>query len=66
MPVTKVGIVFYADDPEKKVFRIVYPERDDRELRDPQWTSLGTDPNRRAVLLEVDPTDPRVRFTGTP
>lgn len=35
MPVTMVGIVYYADDPEKKVFRIVYPEVDDSELDQP-------------------------------
>ena len=32
---TLVGIVYYADDPDKKVFRIIYPEFDDRELDQP-------------------------------
>lgn len=40
MPVTMVGIVYYADDPEKRVFRIVYPEFDDKELDEPPTDGL--------------------------
>jgi hypothetical protein len=41
MPVSQVGIVYYADDPEKKVFRIVYPQHDDSELDEPAHDGNG-------------------------
>jgi hypothetical protein len=41
MPITMLGIVYYADDPEKKVFRIVYPSLDDKELDEPPTDSQG-------------------------
>lgn len=58
MPVTMMGIVYYADDPDKKVFRLVTPTEDDSELDrpDPQygyWTVFGVDPNRTAVMDKV-------------
>lgn len=51
MAVTQVGVVAYADDPTRP-FRIVYPRVDDSELDDPQWTTLGCDRSRRAVLTK--------------
>ena len=47
MAKTQVRIVYYADDPQKKVFRIVYPEFDDVELDQPP-----TDGNREVMLNE--------------
>ena len=44
MAITKVGIVYYADDHNKAVFRIVFPEFDDSELDGPP-----TDGNRRVM-----------------
>ncbi len=41
MPLTMLGIVYYADDPEKKVFRIVYPTVDDKELDEPPTDCHG-------------------------
>jgi len=35
------GIVYYEDDPEKKVFRIVYPSWDDNELDEPVTNHVG-------------------------
>ncbi len=80
MPVTKVGIVYYKDDPGN-VFRIVYPTFDDSELDGPpidgkglpylkedgthhSWTSLGTDSKREAVLQIVSAGSPRAVLTG--
>lgn len=82
MAVTLVGIVYYADDPERKVFRLVYPEVDDGELDSPphdgkrkpylqsdgsphSWTTLGVDPQRKAILEKVPIGDPRAVLTGT-
>jgi hypothetical protein len=81
MPVTKVGIVYYKDDPGK-VFRIIYPTNDDSELDGPptngkglpylkddgthhSWTSLGTDPAREVVLELVPIGSPRAVLTGS-
>lgn len=41
MPITMFGIVYYADDPEKKVFRVVYPTVDDKELDEPPTDCHG-------------------------
>lgn len=65
MAVTMVGIVYYLDDPEKKVFRKVYPSLDDSELDDPQWVTLGIDPSRIAWLEKV-PVGGDPPMTGTP
>ena len=64
MPLTLVGIVYYADDPAKKVFRIVYPVKDDSELDQPdpqhgEWTKFGADPSRVAVMEKIPADDPR-------
>lgn len=69
MAVTQVGIVYYADDPDKKVFRVVTPTFYDNELDVPDpaqgsWTVFGVDPTRRAVLEKVPTGDPRATFTG--
>lgn len=71
MPVTQVGIVYYADDPDQKVFRIVTPSFDDSELDQPdpiygEWTVFGVDPTRTAVMDKVLLDDPRAQLTGTP
>jgi hypothetical protein len=34
MAVTKVGLVHYADDPEKRVIRRIYPTAHDSEITD--------------------------------
>lgn len=34
MPVTKVGLVYYADDPDKKIFRVIFPIVDDSEIEE--------------------------------
>lgn len=47
MAVTLWGIVYYADDPNKTVFRIIWPERDDAELDQPPH-----DGNRRPYLKD--------------
>ena len=41
MPITLIGIVYYEDDPEKKVFRIIYPTVDDKELDEPPTDCHG-------------------------
>lgn len=66
MSVTLIGLVSYEDD--GKVFRKVYPEHDDSELDDPQWTTDGCDPTRKAVLhkIPIEHTDVHTPFTGTP
>ena len=55
MPLTSIGLVYYADDVTKSPFRIVYPTVDDSELNEPQWLTLGLDPARVAVM-EVVPS----------
>lgn len=47
MALTQLGIVYYAKDPHKRVFRIVYPERDDCEL---DWAPH--DGHRQVMLNE--------------
>jgi hypothetical protein len=68
MPVTQVGIVYYADDPDKKVFRVVTPTHDDSELDapDPQhgeWHVFGLDPARPAVMEKVARSSDRAQLT---
>lgn len=64
----RVGIVYYEDDPARRVFRIVYPEISESELDDPRWITEGLNPERTAFLEKVEPDDPRVLsgFSGTP
>lgn len=69
MAKTLVGIVYYLDDPDQKVFRIVTPTFDDAELDvpDPQygaWTVFGVDPARPAVMEKVLLDDPRAQLSG--
>lgn len=48
MPVTLVGIVYYADAPDE-IFRVVVPEFDDSELDEPP-----TDGERRHYCIDED------------
>ena len=41
MPITQVGIVYYAKDPKKRVFRVVYPIVEDAELDRPAHDGNG-------------------------
>lgn len=65
-----VGIVYYADDVDQKIFRMVYPGfgEDETVLDEPGWITIGCDPNRTAVLIKVADDDPRAQapMTGTP
>lgn len=55
---TKIGAVVYLDT--NVVFRIVYPVEGepDSVLDDPQWTTIGCDPSREAVLIKLDAANP--------
>ena len=66
--VTKMGIVYYADDPDKVVFRKVYPTADDRELNDQRWVTEGCDPSRCAIIETIDTISPHatVSVIGMP
>lgn len=68
MAITQVGLVYYEDDPEKKIFRKVYPEIDDAELNAPCWTTDGVNIRRKAVLIKVpaDSTEALAPMTGFP
>lgn len=66
-----IGLVYYSDDPDKKVFRRVYPSPSDNVLAvlsDPQWTTLGLPSSRAAVLVQVDESSSMALagMTGTP
>lgn len=65
-----VGLVSYADDPHQRVFRKVYPSPGDPPgiLDDPQWTTLGVDPGRSAVMRKVTAgsAEAEAPFHGTP
>lgn len=56
-----IGIVYYLDDPEKKVFRKVFLSPGDTEnvLDNAEWVTVGVDPNRTAVLEKIADDDPR-------
>lgn len=68
MAITQVGLVFYEDDPEKKIFRKVYPTVDDAELNAPAWTTEGVNQTRKAVLVKVPVGSPEALadMTGIP
>jgi hypothetical protein len=68
MSITLVGLVYYADDPEKKIFRKVFPTVDDAELNAPAFVTDGCDPHRKAVLKKVPATSAEALapMTGTP
>ncbi len=53
----KIGLVFYADDPDN-VFRRVYPTESEAELNDERWITEGLDPARPAVMRIVEPDSP--------
>lgn len=63
-----IGIVYYSDDPNKRVFRTIHlvPGEPDSVFDDPRWVTEGLDPGRSAVLVRVDPSDRRTKFSGTP
>jgi hypothetical protein len=65
-----VGIVYYADDVDQKIFRKVYLARgeDETQLDDPKWITLGCNPNRTAVMVKVADDDPLALgpMTGAP
>lgn len=70
MAVTQVGLIYYADDPDEKVFRIVTPTKDDSELDLPDpihgaWTEFGIMEGRTALMRKVAINDPSVRITGS-
>jgi len=69
MPVTQIGIVYYADDPDQKVFRLVMPTHNDSELDAPdpkygEWTVFGIEPDRIAVLEKVLAGSARAVISG--
>jgi hypothetical protein len=78
MPVTQRGIIYYDDDPHKRVFRIVYPTSDDSELDQPPigpdgkpiagetWATYSTDKARPARMEKIAKSDNAPRFRGTP
>lgn len=68
MAITQVGLVYYADDPDKKIFRKVFPTVDDAELNAPCWTVDGVDIRRKAVLIKVpfESAEAVAPMTGTP
>lgn len=68
MPVTQIGLVYYADDQHKNVFRKVLPVHDDSELDDPRWITENLDKTRTAVLIKVpaDSAQAHAPMTGTP
>jgi hypothetical protein len=55
MTLPLIGLVYYADDPEQRVFRKVYPMPGDpaNVLDQPRWITEGCDPSRKAVLRKV-------------
>lgn len=82
MPVTQIGLVYYSDDPHKRVFRRVYPQHDDSELDQPPtdgngtaimngsvphtWTDFGVDTARPVAMDKVSAVAPPIRLRGTP
>lgn len=68
MPVTLVGNVYYADDPDRLIFRRVWPEVDEGELDDPKWVTLGCNADRTAVMEKVaaDSSEASAPMLGAP
>jgi len=66
----QVGLVYYADDTDQKVFRRVLlgPDDDPSELDKPFWLTHGTDPERQAVMKKVPEDSPEATapFSGVP
>lgn len=52
---TVIGLVWYADDPHKRVFRKVFlsPGDPESELDNPRWVKEGCDPARVAVIRKI-------------
>jgi SAM-dependent methyltransferase len=52
----KIGVVFYADDPHRRIFRTVHlvPGDTDAEFDKPEWVTVGVDPYRVATLEVID------------
>ena len=65
-----MGLVYYADDPDKRVFRKVYlvPGETWVEFTNPKHVIEGVDPSRKAVLVLVDDNSEAARapMTGVP
>lgn len=64
-----IGVVYYGDDPDKKVFRTVFQEDGDPldELVDPKWTTEACDVTRNPILEAFQPNDPNIpAMIGTP
>jgi hypothetical protein len=78
MPVTQHGIIYYNDDPHKRVFRRVFPTWDDSELDQPPtgpdgkpiagetWASYATDKARPTAMEKISSSDATSRLRGTP
>ncbi len=66
MAVTLQGLVYYADDPTRSAFRLVYPTEKDEELDDPRWTTEGLDPLRIALLIKVPVNSVNITPWATP
>lgn len=63
----QIGAVVYEDT--NFVFRVVYPEEKDPDdiLDDPQWVTIGVDPNRKARMVKLDADNPDwSQFAGVP
>lgn len=64
---TQIGAVIYEDT--NTVFRVVYPAENDPDdvLDDPQWVTIGVDPNRKVQIVKLDADNPDwSQFTGVP
>ena len=68
MPVSKIGLVYYQDDPDQKIFRMIFPTTDDSELDDIRWITEGCNPLRNAILIQVDANDVKAqsKMNGIP
>jgi hypothetical protein len=61
MPITQIGHVYYADDPHQRVFRKVYPTRDDSELDGPVTDGNGNpylDASNQPISWQAFGVDP--------
>lgn len=52
----RIGIVYYADDPNRTIFRTVFLTGDDPEsmLDDPKWVTEGCDSDRVVRLIKLE------------
>ncbi|CAB4127795.1 hypothetical protein UFOVP96_5 [uncultured Caudovirales phage] len=70
MALEQLGLIYYADDPDQKVFRIVHPTIDDSELDLPdaiqgKWTEFGIPEGRIAIMKKVAIDDPTALLNGS-